>query len=144
MILRTPPLASAVPKSVINVSAASPPPIRDTVRVLSPGVPTIVTPTLSPTILIFPAAGDIGPPLLPVSVCTKIVPPVPTVPSCPAEPINTGMPSAVSGVTPTIPEMNALLSSPIEDPEPDPICRTFDSPTTPEAPIRIFLLSLVV
>ena len=52
----------------------------------------------SPTMLIFPADGPTAPPAFPVIVETKDVPPLPTVPSWPVDPINTGIPSVVAGV----------------------------------------------
>ena len=70
--MSTPPLAFAVPESVGNVSAASPPPIKENVTVFVPGLPTAVIPTLSPTTFIFPNMAPTGPPVLAVRVSTTL------------------------------------------------------------------------
>ena len=103
---------------------------------------TIVVP--SPFTFILPANGDTGPPPFPVRVDTNEAPPLPTVPSCPAEPMNTGIPSAVAGVIPTMPETNDLLICPGPTPVPAPNLNVCVSEVTPGDPISILLLSKLV
>jgi len=63
------------------VRVPPPPPIDEMVNVFVPGLPTTVAVVPSPTIVILPARGPTAPPLLPVRVCTIVVPPLPTVPN---------------------------------------------------------------